>query len=385
MGYDPDITKPSYAVIGLSGAITNERVLTGTTNKITITDGGAGGNVTFSTGSLVVHTDQANTYTGGGTQDFGSSLVTTTGNVQAGNLIAVTACLTSYTQTPGGRLTLLSLVSCASSDQTAKTTVYYTPDVSNEITFPNYLNLGIQYTQKFSEASLTVPSTTNTNYDVFAVPGPTATTITLAASAWSSDTLRVTEISRLSNGVWVSASNDRHLYLGSFRTTGVSGQTEDSAAKRYLYNAYNRRTRVLYCSDSTNSWTYSSSTYEEFRAQSTEGVSRVGVLCGLVEDAINCNLLANFTISTNSVRSGKVAIGLDSSTTPANGSVSSIVIIGTSSWRAFLSASYIGSPGIGYHTLRCLESSPSNNTTVTWYGDDGSTEPVSGLTGTFVC
>lgn len=38
-----------YVTLSLNGTLTNERVLTGTANQITITDGGAGGNVTLST------------------------------------------------------------------------------------------------------------------------------------------------------------------------------------------------------------------------------------------------------------------------------------------------------------------------------------------------
>ncbi len=44
----------SYVTISLDGSLTSERVLTGTSNRVTITDGGAGGNVTLDVGSDVV-------------------------------------------------------------------------------------------------------------------------------------------------------------------------------------------------------------------------------------------------------------------------------------------------------------------------------------------
>lgn len=44
----------SYVCISLDGSLTSERVLTGTANRVTITDGGAGGNVTLNVGSDVV-------------------------------------------------------------------------------------------------------------------------------------------------------------------------------------------------------------------------------------------------------------------------------------------------------------------------------------------
>lgn len=42
-------TGASYVTLGTDATLTSERVLTGTTNQITVTDGGAGGNVTLST------------------------------------------------------------------------------------------------------------------------------------------------------------------------------------------------------------------------------------------------------------------------------------------------------------------------------------------------
>ena len=56
------------------------RTLTGSANEIVIANGdGVAGNPTFTVGSLVVQTDQANTYTGGGLQDFGTSTVKAAG------------------------------------------------------------------------------------------------------------------------------------------------------------------------------------------------------------------------------------------------------------------------------------------------------------------
>ena len=65
----------------------------------------------------------------------------------------------------GGRLTLVSATAVPTSDQTAKTTVYFTPYTGN------YLGLydgAIWFYRSFSEISVAVPSTTVTPYDIFA-------------------------------------------------------------------------------------------------------------------------------------------------------------------------------------------------------------------------
>lgn len=58
-------TDAQYVVLAANATLTQERVLTGSLNEIVITDGGAGGAVTLSAGSLIVQTDQANTWTTG--------------------------------------------------------------------------------------------------------------------------------------------------------------------------------------------------------------------------------------------------------------------------------------------------------------------------------
>ena len=57
-----------YVVLVANATLTVERVLTGTANEIVVTDGGAGAAVTLSAGTLIVQTDQANTWTVGAQQ-----------------------------------------------------------------------------------------------------------------------------------------------------------------------------------------------------------------------------------------------------------------------------------------------------------------------------
>ena len=139
----------------------------------------------------------------------------------------------------GGRLTLESGVSISSTDQTAKTTLYYTPHIHSSIGLYNTTTLvWVPYT--FTERSLALGTlSSGFNYDVFIYSN--AGTLTLAASVWTSNTARATAIS-LQDGVYVKTSDKSYRYLGTFRTTTTT-TTEDSEAKRFLYNCSNQVSR----------------------------------------------------------------------------------------------------------------------------------------------
>ena len=141
----------------------------------------------------------------------------------------------------GGRLTLESGVAISSTDQTAKTTLYYTPHIHSSIGLYNTTTLvWVPYT--FTERSLALGTlSSGFNYDVFIYSN--AGTLTLAASVWTSDSARATAIS-LQDGVYVKTSDKSYRYLGTFRTTATT-TTEDSEAKRFVYNVNNQVQRAM--------------------------------------------------------------------------------------------------------------------------------------------
>ena len=141
----------------------------------------------------------------------------------------------------GGRLTLESGVAISTTDQSAKTTLYYTPYIHSSIGLYDTTNsVWVPYT--FTERSLALGTlSSGFNYDVFIYSN--AGTLTLAASVWTSNTARATAIS-LQDGVYVKTSDKSHRYLGTFRTTATT-TTEDSEAKRFVYNAYNKVPRPM--------------------------------------------------------------------------------------------------------------------------------------------
>src|SRR5207302_2321560 len=155
-------------------------------------------------------------------------------------------------------------------DVTAATTLYYTPvSGCNQITLWNGSTL---VTDTLTEASLAVPATTSTLYDVFAVD--TSGTVSLEALAWTNDTTRATAVT-LQNGFLAKSGVPTRRYVGSFRTTAVSGQTEDSVAKRYVWNYYHRVRRVLRRLETTSTWTYTTATFQQANASTANQVDAV--------------------------------------------------------------------------------------------------------------
>jgi len=139
-----------------------------------------------------------------------------------------------------GRLTLESGVPVSSTDQTAKTTVYYTPYNGNLLSLYNGTNWNA-YT--FAELSITTSGlSANSNYDIFAYVS--GSTVTLEySSAWTNDTTRSSAISLL-NGVYVKTSDTTRRYLGSIRSN-ASTQFTDSTTNRLVWNFNNKVSRSM--------------------------------------------------------------------------------------------------------------------------------------------
>ena len=141
----------------------------------------------------------------------------------------------------GGRLTLESGVAISTTDQSAKTTLYYTPYIHSSIGLYDTTN-SVWVPYNFTQRSLALGTlSSGYNYDVFIYSN--AGTLTLAASVWTSNTVRATAIS-LQDGVYVKTSDKSYRYLGTFRTTATT-TTEDSEAKRFLYNCSNQVRRSM--------------------------------------------------------------------------------------------------------------------------------------------
>ena len=264
-----------------------------------------------------------------------------------------------------GRLTLTSGTPVTTTDVTAATTVYFTPYNGNRLAV---YNGSFWIIKTFSELSITMAlATASTPYDIFVYDN--AGTLTLEKLAWTNDTTRATALTT-QDGVYVKSGATTRRYLGTVRTTSTIGQTEDSFTKRFVWNLYNRRTRVLRVRDTTDSWTYATAAYRPLNNSTS---NRVEFVRGLAEDPVQLiNVMA--MTQTGSV-SGAAGIGIGSTT------VNSAFIYTTAlpSFLSLLWAFYRDIPAVGYNYLQPLEY--STGATVTFYGDSGVTYLQTGAIG----
>jgi hypothetical protein len=142
-----------------------------------------------------------------------------------------------------GRLTLESNVPVSTTDQTSKTTIYYTPYNGDKISLYNGSSWATYTFTQLSKSLGTLAN--NSNYDVFLYNNSGTLTLELSA-AWTSNTARnVSDALTLINGIYVKSSLTSRRYLGTFRTTSTT-TTEDSLAKRFVWNMNNPVERLLY-------------------------------------------------------------------------------------------------------------------------------------------
>lgn len=268
------------------------------------------------------------------------------------------------------RLTLATVTPITTTDQNAKTTIYCTPYRGYSIA----LYSGTAWVVRQSgEMSIAIPASASTMFDVYCYDN--AETPTLEVLAWTNDTTRATGLVR-QNGIFVKSGATTRRYLGSFRTTTVAGQTEDSVLKRYLWNYYHRYDRTMQVIEPTNSWAYSVATW---RQANTAVGSQLDFVLGVVEEPVDAFAQGLFNSST-STASAAVGIGINSTT--AN---SALLFTGGkgdtgSTHRISIQARYRGFLAPGRTYMPFLEISEAAGTT-TFYGDNGGSLVQSGIMG----
>lgn len=261
----------------------------------------------------------------------------------------------------GGRLTLQTGVPVSTTDQGAATLCYYTPYAHNLISV--YDGAAWQVLT-FAELSITlVGATASTPYDVFVYSN--AGTATLEKLAWTNTTTRATALVR-QDGRYVLSGAVTRRYLGTVYVNASGGQSDDSYAKRYVWNAYNRVSRPMRVLEGTDSWSYSTATLRQANASTA---NQLDFVVGLPEVSATAYISATAAAGSGGLRF-IVSIGLDSTTATAPGTIRGVGET-NSTTQTSVYASLTTYPGIGRHTLVWLESAGPDGGTFTWYGDAG--------------
>lgn len=244
------------------------------------------------------------------------------------------------------------------------TTVYCTPYIGNKIAlYDGSSTWNIRTSAEFSLAIGTV--TAGLPYDVFCYDN--AGTPTLEKLAWASNTARATGITR-QDGVYVKSGATTRRYLGTFACYNTT-QSADSVTYRLLWNYYNRRPRAMSVVDTTNSWTYTTPTWRQANAASTNVLN---IVTGVAEDMASISVMCQ----ANNTTGAAASVGVGINVTNAN---SAQIYGGTlaNNWNN-LSCHYRGVLPIGLCAVNWLEISAASGTS-TWYGDNNLTYSQSGI------
>lgn len=250
----------------------------------------------------------------------------------------------------GGRLTLAAGTPVTTADQTAKSTVYFSPYKGDQIALYDGT---IWVYRRFSEISVAVPSTTVTPFDIFAYDSNG--TVTLETTNWTNDTTRATNLVD-QNGINVKSGVTTRRYLGTGRTTGSSGQCEDSLANRLLWNFHHRVMRPLFRSEATGH-TYTTGSFRAWN--NSASAAQVTFMVGVLEDAISAHVQARVAVGAGG--DGKVSLGLNSTTASAFYDY----IYGTAVQTYAVGSSAMLYPALGYNYACPIELGAATSPTFT--------------------
>lgn len=269
-----------------------------------------------------------------------------------------------------GRLTVSTATPLPTTNVTAASTIYFTPCGGNQIRLYD----GTQWVYRtFTEASLSLSGLTSGRvYDVFGYWTGSDLALDLG-TVWTNSTTRATDLGT-QDGWEVKSGDATRLYLGSIYTTGAT-TTEFTVGNAAVFNRYNPMDVKLKAIESTDSWTYASTTIRQVRGFAG---NKICVLNGLAKSGMKVNLRLDLLSLGNVLYF--TGIGYDSTTasiadisTPSHAS-------GTLPLQAWSEVEHY--TGLGYHEYPMLEWCGSA-TTKTIYGDAGRTDggTQSGLLG----
>lgn len=265
----------------------------------------------------------------------------------------------------GLRLTSVSNTPILTTTQLAKTTLFDTPFLSNQIGIYS----GSAWVQHFvGETSLSTSGfTASRMHDIYGFMS--GGVYTIEAVAWSDNTTPPTRGTQ--NGVLTKNGDATKRYRGSVYVNG-SKEIEwqwgavsagCTAAKFMVWNESNRIKVRTFFGDSANTWTHANnSTWSQ---QNGSDTARATFAIGRTIEPVMART-TNRAVPAAST-SGSIAIGLDSTSSPASNQ--RIMYNSNTSGQASFSSEWSGYPGVGLHYLQALDYSTGGTTT--FYGDNG--------------
>ena len=272
-----------------------------------------------------------------------------------------------------GRLSLTSGTAVTTADVTAATSIKHVPYRGNSMTvydssISNYKDINFS-----TEGSITVPSTTNNGFDCWVRLNSGA--LAYDTTNWTNNTTRATALATDSaTGIKYKTGDQTRSYIGSALTTGVSGQTEDSVTKRYLWNHFNRVWRPMYSKAVSVIWTYTTNTFRQMDAAGTP--PQINFIQGLSETPV-WSVAMGTGVNDTTAGTSAIGIGLDSTTTDISTLRVPGFILNLGIQLPFIAVA-LGFPSEGYHYATPLEKSHGAGIT-TWVGV--TTEIQSGILG----
>jgi len=206
-----------------------------------------------------------------------------------------------------GRLTTEPGVPVSMDDRLAQTAVYFTPYAGASI--PLYDGTYWLATP-LTEQTISLTNLAIGVYDLFAYRAAGAVAVD-PPLPWAASTARATALA-LQDGVLIKSGDPTRRYIGTVATTAL-GQTEDSRARRLVWNAQNPRPRPVRRFEGVALWTYA--IVGTWRQANANAANQIEVVVGLREAPIRLSLAVN---GAHSVAGGRVsvAIGEDSTTEP---------------------------------------------------------------------
>ena len=349
------------ATLSSTLAVTGATTLTGGLNTPLVVAQGGSGVATHTAYGVIV----------GGTTSTAATQTITPGTsgylLTSGGASAVPTWAAAVTPTTlqavcNGRLTLTSGTPVTTADVTGATSIYFAPYTGSQISL--YDGSTAWNTRTFTQITIALGTlTSGLPYDLFAYDNATVVAFD-APVAWTNGTTRATALTT-QDGVLVKTGATTRRYIGTFHTTSTT-TTEDSFAKRFLSNYYNRVSSLVRVQDTTDSWAYTTATWRQANAAAT---NQVALVVGWAEDEITVHVsVASVNSSADITR--QVGIGQNTVTAPTALNMPSYQSNAGASSNMIHHSTFTVVPVVGYHYFAWLERSNASGTT-TWVGDGG--------------